>query len=127
MFLFIMQGASGSGKTTLANKLAASMYKFGVVHSQAHSRNLALVISDMEHGVENIIVDNTNTQCWEAREYVKAGLKYGYTIVFIRCTGQYQNQHGVPEEKVQMMRDRMEELTVEKCLNALAPWERNKQ
>jgi predicted kinase len=140
-YLVIMQGASGSGKTTLANVLSSVLD--AVVHStddlmnndegkydfrphllgEMHAKNLARATDSMEAGF-SVIVDNTNTQAWEAREYVKVGVRLGFTIKFVRCEGEYNNSHGVPPHAVLAMRQRLEKLSVESCLAAVALWEK---
>jgi predicted kinase len=136
--LIIMQGASGSGKSTRAKELAQQynavvfgsdeffivdgVYKFnpkmlGLYHKKNQERTkLAL-----QEG-KSVIVDNTNTQKWEAKPYVQAAVELGVKVMFVRCDGQYKNIHGVPDEKVLQMRNRLEELTVEECLNAKSPF-----
>jgi hypothetical protein len=58
----------------------------------------------------NIVVSNTFTQEWEMRFYQIIAKKYGYKITTIIVENRHgsQNDHGVPEEKIQQMRDRFE-------------------
>ena len=57
-----------------------------------------------------IAVSNTFTQEWEMDVYFKLAEKYGYkvfvTIVENRHGG--KNQHGVPDDKLELMRNRFE-------------------
>ncbi len=143
--LIIMQGASGSGKSTMALWLQSliqalgftcricstdkqfevdGVYKFDPSKITAyHAINQKLVREALERG-ECVIVDNTNTQAWEARPYVEMAQALGATVLFRPCEGRYQNIHGVPSDKVEQMRARIEPLTVEACLKARAPWEK---
>jgi predicted kinase len=136
--LTLMQGASGSGKSTVAKELAAQtgaviystdelfiengLYKFNPkMLGIYHQKNLERTIEALKAG-KDVIVDNTNTQRWECKPYVEAALRYGHEIKFVRCDGRYQNVHGVPNEKVEQMRCRLEDLTVEKVLASKKPF-----
>ncbi len=141
--LFIMQGAPGSGKSTVARELArafvAASYSTDEFHieedrvyrfkpekaAEFHKRNQARCRQALENGW-NVVIDNTAIHRWEARPYVEMAVELGVTVVFVRCTGRFDNDHGVPKERVERMRDEMEELSVEGCLNAVYPWERIK-
>jgi predicted kinase len=144
--LYIMRGLSGSGKSTLAKKIVGEglifstddlfiekgEYKFnpgklGVNHKQ----NQTNAIEAMKDGVSPIVIDNTHTQSWEAKPYVKAGLNYDYEVTFLVPetdwafdAGQLasRNTHGVPKAAIERMLSRWEEeMTVESCLNAKPP------
>lgn len=136
--LIIMQGASGSGKSTKAKELAVEhnaviystdelfivdgVYKFDPkLLPVNHRKNLDRSIDALKTG-GNIIVDNTNLQCWECKPYVVAAMEYGHEIKFVRCEGQYQNVHGVPDFKVEQMRTKMEDLTIEGVLASKKPF-----
>lgn len=137
--LIVLQGPSGSGKTSLGKKLAAELgglvfstddlfhvadvYEFDpTMLGVMHRVNLWRATKALDRG-RTVIVDNTNICCWEARPYVQAAVELGVEVEFIRCHGRYANVHGVPDEKVEDMRRRMETLSVEACCAALAPWE----
>lgn len=139
--MIIMQGPSGSGKSTMAKLLAKEMnalvfstddffydengnYNFDSKKlPEFHQRNQERAREALKQG-RNVIIDNTNILCWQAKPYVKMAIEAGITPVFIRCVGTFKNVHGVPENKVEDMRQQMEELTVESCLNSFAPWEK---
>jgi predicted kinase len=143
--MVVMQGASGSGKSTMARTIKAML--------EAAGQTVAIVSTDdefVENGVycfkadkiaENhmkaqkkaryhldwgtsVIIDNTNTQAWEARPYVQMAQELGVEVFFVPCHGQFTNVHGVPPEKVEQMRKRLEPLSIQKCLEAKAPWEK---
>ena len=63
-----------------------------------------------ENFYREIVVSNTFTQEWEMDVYFKLAEKYGYkvfvTIVENRHGG--KNQHGVPDDKLELMRNRFE-------------------
>jgi predicted kinase len=147
-YLIILQGVPGSGKSTLAEFLASSwsfggrevdinstddffvncqtgQYQFNAAKlGENHAKNLDRSIRGLEAG-RTVIVDNTNCQAWEPREYVKAAVRLGVPVLFIRCEGGFQSTHGVPADKVDAMKGRMEPLSVAACLNAMTPWERS--
>ncbi len=146
--VYIMQGVPGSGKSTVADALAMGLRAQGeqcnvrstddlFIEDQGQDRgfvyafrpeklgayhewNQRLVAGDLAGGL-SVIVDNCNTRCWEARPYVEAAQRAGANVVFVRCNGKFKNVHGVPDEKVESLRQAMEDLTEEKCLAAERP------
>lgn len=143
--LVLMQGASGSGKSTMARTIKAIIEalgekveicstddQFGLGEAyhfdptkigEYHLKNQKLASYHLDWGT-SVIVDNTNTQAWEAKPYVQMAQERGVPVFFVPCNGRFQNIHGVPADKVEAMRNRCEPLTVEACLNARAPWEK---
>ncbi len=144
--LVIMQGPSGGGKSTLANThikpLLEAMghtvricstddqfkvdgvYRFDPTKLTAyHAINQKLAAEALERG-ESVIVDNTNLARWEAKPYVQVAHRLGIPVSFHHVDGNYKNVHGVPDGKVELMRSRVEPLTLEGCLGAKAPWEK---
>jgi hypothetical protein len=57
-----------------------------------------------------IAVSNTFTQEWEMGDYFKLAEKYGYKVVSLIIENRHggQNVHGVPEDKLQIMKNRFE-------------------
>jgi hypothetical protein len=55
-----------------------------------------------------IVVSNTFTQEWEMETYFKLAEENGYKVFTIIVENRHGgvNQHGVPEDKLQMMKDR---------------------
>ncbi len=143
--LVVMQGASGSGKSTMARNIKAMLEavgqevqicstddQFGIGEAyhfdpskiaENHVKNQKKARYHLEWGT-SVIVDNTNTQAWEAKPYVQMAQELGVPVFFVPCHGKFNNVHGVPPDKVEAMRNRCEPLTVEACLNARAPWEK---
>jgi hypothetical protein len=64
----------------------------------------------MVDGHEKIIVSNTFTQEWEMKSYYELAKKYGYRVHSIIVENRHGgvNEHGVPEDKIQMMKDRFQ-------------------
>jgi predicted kinase len=143
--LVVMQGASGSGKSTVAKTIKAMLeslghfvkicstdeffvvdgvYKFDPSKIVAyHAANQAKCRGYLEAG-DCVIVDNTNTQAWEAKPYVQMAQELGVPVFFVPCHGRFNNVHGVPSDKVEAMRNRCEPLSVEACLASKPPWEK---
>lgn len=136
--LYIIRGLPGSGKSTLGEKLADTYYsyhpKYGGVKyysfaaddwftddagnytfvaeelKDAHEDCRARVLGAMLSGVENVAVCNTFTQSWEAEPYFDLCEMRGYTPVVIECQSQFENVHGCPPDKIDVMRGRWEPL-----------------
>jgi len=141
--LLVMQGQSGSGKSTLAEKFKIwfealghevvicstddqfkidGVYKFDPTKLGAyHAINQKLATTNLEAG-KTVIVDNTNLQAWEGKPYVEAAVRLNIPVFFHRAEGNFTNTHGVPEDKVSLMKTRLESLSVEACLKAKSPW-----
>lgn len=139
--LIIMQGPPGGGKTTKAKKIQHSnngraiicstddyFTMFGEYHfdpsmlATFHKANLWRAQRLLEAGF-TVIVDNTNVRAWAARPYVEFAVERDIAVEFIRCDAAFANTHGVPPETVEKMRQDMEILSVDRCLNSFAPWE----
>lgn len=120
-----IRGAPGSGKTTLAKELERKIYdepilaaaddffegqygyefdhKFiGAAHQYAVSKmNYALY-----HKIP-LIVHNTTTQFWELDTIFNLVDTFRVPLVIIDLHTQYGNVHGVPDEKVAQMKERL--------------------
>jgi predicted ABC-type ATPase len=122
--LYIVRGIPGSGKSTFAKTLGgkhveADMYfidengdyKFdGLKIKLAHEWCKISCIAWMGSNEEKIVVSNTFTQEWEMEPYFTLAKEYGYTVFTIVVENRHGgvNQHGVPEDKLQMMKDRFQ-------------------
>jgi predicted kinase len=128
--LYLLRGLPGSGKSTLAREIGdgfveADMffisdgeYKFdGSKIKDAHAWCKSTVREWMEinsntWGIEyaNIAVSNTFTQEWEMEDYYQLAKEYGYKVFSMIVENRHGgvNQHGVPEEKLEQMKNRFE-------------------
>ena len=129
--LYIIRGVPGSGKSTLAKSIAKSWqifeadmyfmkngnYKFDFNGlKDAHNFCKRQVHKAMHPGLvnslfyRNIVVSNTFTQEWEMRFYQIIAKKYGYKVYTIIVENRHgnKNEHGVPDDKVEQMRNRFE-------------------
>jgi predicted kinase len=120
--LYLIRGLPGSGKSTLAQQIAdesfeadryfmvGGEYKFDISHLQdAHHWCQAQVGAAMQRGVRVIAVSNTFVRRWEMLAYINMAKHHGYAVTEMTMSGPiYGTVHGVPDEKVEVMRARWE-------------------
>ena len=130
--LTLVRGLPGSGKSTFANFIwneyaiceadkffydSEGHYLFDASKlREAHKWCRDEVETRMKDNKVNpqyypeIVVSNTFTQEWEMEEYFKLAEKYGYMVFTIVVENRHGgvNQHGVPEEKLEQMKNRFE-------------------
>ena len=125
--LILLRGLPGSGKSTFAKSIShaavghieADMffmkegeYKFDASRlKDAHSWCRDTVEDWMNpFGFETIIVSNTFTQEWEMEAYYKLAEQYGYVVTSLIVENRHGgvNTHGVPDDKLEQMRNRFE-------------------
>ncbi len=130
--LFLVRGLPGSGKSSFAihiwNEYAVceadkffydkeGNYNFDPTKlKQAHEWCRNEVETRMkDHQVNEqyypeIAVSNTFTQEWEMESYFQLAEKYNYKVVSLIVENRHgsKNLHGVPDDKVEIMRNRFE-------------------
>lgn len=126
--LFLLRGLPGSGKSTLAKSLGGihieadqyfmvdGVYKFDgskikLAHNYCQSQTQAWMGTNGEQvNVDRIVVSNTFTQEWEMQPYFEMAERYGYTIFSLIVENRHGgvNEHGVPDDKLEQMRNRFE-------------------
>jgi len=126
--LFLVRGLPGSGKSTFAKALGginieADQYfmvdgkynfdasKLKLAHNYCQSQTqIWMRCNDPQINVNRIVVSNTFTQEWEMEAYYKLAAKYGYQVFSIIVENRHNgvSEHGVPEEKIEQMRNRFE-------------------
>jgi predicted kinase len=126
--LYIVRGIPGSGKSTFAKKLvgekdychkeadmyfvdADGNYKFKpsqIKDAHAWCQEEVDNLMRLEHSP--VVVSNTFTQEWEMDPYFELAKTYGYKTFSIVVENRHEgtNEHGVPEDKVQIMKERFE-------------------
>jgi predicted kinase len=158
--LIVLRGISGSGKSTLAASIleeakqngqeglvcstddyfvnkATNVYEFDPTKlGDAHKWNQTRAFEAMKAGCAPILIDNTHTQCWEAKPYVEKALEFGYNVKVRETTTPWcknpvelakRNQHGVPEEAIRRMLERWEnDFSVEVIMRSQAPVRSNR-
>lgn len=125
--LTLIRGLPGSGKSTRADleagltgaiHLEADMYYVGVdgvyrfdpnqIHvAHKHCRDACRSLIALGYSV---VVSNTFTRINEIQPYKDIAHGFGADFEVIECTGSYGNIHNVPEETLERMRNRWEEL-----------------
>jgi predicted kinase len=132
--LIILRGLPGSGKSTVAKELQGGVptrvicsaddffvhdgvYKFDAkllraAHEYCRNKAFAAMISRMSV----VIIDNTNTQKWEYKDYIQFATEHGYKVETIKVGNltdldlyYSRNVHGVPREALERMAARFEE------------------
>jgi predicted kinase len=127
--LFLLRGLPGSGKSTLAKslggiRLEADQYfedadgnyvfdasKLKNAHNYCQSQCRAWMKTDGKQvNVDRIVVSNTFTQEWEMQSYCDMANEYGYKVFSIIVENRHGgvNEHGVPAEKLEQMKNRFE-------------------
>ena len=126
--LFIVRGLPGSGKSTFAKTLGGTHfetdnffmvdgeYKFDVTKLKvAHewcqnSVNTAMILNITTDLNNTIVVSNTFTQEWEMKPYFDMAETYGYRVFSLIVENRHGgvNQHGVPQDKLEIMKNRFE-------------------
>ena len=123
--LVICRGICGAGKSTFAKTLGgqhyeADMYfidpttgeyKFdGTKIKNAHTWCLDRVKTDMAVAREKIVVSNTFTQEWEMEPYFELAKEFGYKVFSVVLENRHgnTNEHNVPEDKIEQMKNRFE-------------------
>ena len=125
--LFLLRGLPGSGKSTLAKMLVGDKdychkeadmffvnregeYKFkpsllGEAHTWCQGEVDFLM--KYEH---RVVVSNTFTQEWEMQPYYDLAEKHGYKVYSLVVENRHGgvNEHGVPEDKLKLMKNRFE-------------------
>lgn len=126
--LKLVRGLPASGKSTLAKLLVGDKdychkeadmyfmdengnYNFNPAKiKDAHKwcREEIELVMKQEHSP--VVVSNTFTQEWEMEEYYKLADKYGYTVFSIIVENRHNgvNQHEVPADKIEIMKNRFE-------------------
>ncbi len=129
--LILLRGLPGSGKSTLAKIILQLRstdepevlsaddffedkdgdYNFDATKlREAHNYCQFRCSERMRQQKARIVVANTFTQEWEMDEYYKMAERYNYRVhtVIVENRHGNVNVHGVPEDKLQQMKERFE-------------------
>lgn len=122
--LILLRGVPGAGKSTLANQLGGVNfeadryfmdenleYKFDATKlKDAHNWCRHSVMDAMKSGEPVVVVSNTFTQEWEMEAYylLAEELEYRVFSLIVENRHEGKNSHGVPDDKIQQMKDRFQ-------------------
>ena len=117
--LIIVRGIPGSGKSTFASSLGIPHYEAdqyfigddGVYRFDMKRLGYAHRWCDEQVSItlakgESVVVSNTFTTPRELRSYFIIAKEHGIVPTVITMNGNFGSIHGVPEDKMQAMRDR---------------------
>ena len=85
--------------------------KIKLAHNYCQTQTQAWMQHDGEQiNVNRIVVSNTFTQEWEMDAYYKLAETYGYRVYSIIVENRHSgiNEHGVPTDKLEQMKNRFE-------------------
>jgi predicted kinase len=129
--LYIVRGIPGSGKSTFAKSICKPWqhvetdmffmkngeYKFDasklkVAHQWCKNKVQAMMRPTPWNLLFNrtIVVSNTFTQEWEMKTFLVLARRFRYKVYTVIVENRHggKNLHGVPEDKLQIMKDRFE-------------------
>lgn len=122
--LYIVRGVPGSGKSTFARQLTSNVFEadqyfidkdgnYNFIPSEiknAHAECQDDVKSAMMSSISKIAVSNTFTQEWEMTPYLELAKEYGYMVFTVVVENRHggQNVHSVPNDKIELMKNRFE-------------------
>ena len=121
---YLIIGIPGSGKTTKANEIIKNHPN--TLHYETDmffiNSNGEYIFNPSMLGIANnwcktkteeamrkgldVIVSNTSLTPRERRPYLALIKKYNYDYEIINCTGNFKNIHGVPENKLEIIKNR---------------------
>jgi len=127
--LILMRAAPGSGKSTWVRDNILSKFPNAVVCSAddffirlgngeyifessllfaAHNQCFRRARKAMERSEMLIVIDNTNIKRRDYERYVECAKENGYMVYQKVVDGNFNNVHGVPDEKVNLMKKNFE-------------------
>lgn len=122
--LYIVRGVPGSGKSTFARQLTSNVFEadqyfidnegnYNFIPSEiknAHAECQDDVKSAMSSSIPKIAVSNTFTQEWEMNPYLDLAKQFGYMVFTVVVENRHggKNVHGVPNDKIELMKNRFE-------------------
>ena len=126
--MILIRGLPGSGKSTLAQMLMNTSYfhleadqffldpetceyrydpeKIGEAHRWCQEKARKILAARCF----GVIVANTFSRKWEMEPYLAIAAEFGIEPLIVETKGTWQNVHGVPDEAIQRMRERWEQL-----------------
>lgn len=136
--LILLRGVPGSGKSTEAQRIIAAAPEGTTAHFEADMyfcRNGEYEFNPKAlpeaHGwcqtqtraalldprIETVVVSNTFVKKWELDPYLAMALELGVKVSIRRMASLYTNVHGVSQDRIQIMLDKMEDIEGETFIN----------
>ena len=126
--LYIVRGLPGSGKSSFAKSIGGihieadqffmmngkynfDLTKIKFAHKYCQNQTEAWMKTDgTQVNNHKIVVSNTFTQEWEIQPYYVLAEKYGYRVFSLIAENRHEgkNIHGVPDDKLELMKNRFE-------------------
>lgn len=129
--LILLRGLPGSGKSTLGQIILHNLaiddshvlsaddffidengnYNFDASKIKlAHNSCQEKCAERMRYEISKIVVANTFTQEWEMEKYYEMAERYNYRVHSVIVENRHGNEniHGVPQDKLQQMKDRFQ-------------------
>lgn len=117
--ILLIRGLPGSGKSTLAKSMNGYRHleadQYLEVNGEyiydpskirlAHDWCVLTAKDCLEQGL-NVVVSNTFVKLWEMQRYID----HGFPFRIIEMKEKYQNIHGVPQDKIDLMGNSWQEL-----------------
>ncbi len=135
--LMLIGGVSGSGKTGVSEFLVKTLthnakrfsaddffIRYGDYHFQpellpeAHKQCQMNVEECMSEETDIIIVDNTFTQSWELKPYLKLAERFEYETMYLLTVNHHGSKsiHNVPSHSVKLQAEKLSDTLVELSL-----------
>lgn len=124
MNLILITGPAGAGKSTHAQKLMNERnirynfeadqwmvdkegnYYFDPKRLYYCHKQCQTYTESVMRLKQDVVVSNTTLTKKEANPYIDLAKKYNYNVEIIHLETQFQNLHGVPEEKIKQMQQK---------------------
>lgn len=120
--LILIRGLPGSGKSTIAKQLIGfkhyeadmfhmknGIYCFDVANIKAAHNWCQNATYNSISKRENVVVSNTFTQKWELEPYLEMCAEFNIEANILIAKGNWENQHNVPQQVLQKMKNRWED------------------
>lgn len=124
--LILIRGIPGTGKTTLADKMVKEgkadvffeadqwmtdkegNYQFDPKRLPYCHGQCFIYAEKALYSGQTVIVSNTFTKLWEMERYLDMAKDLNVPVEVIELQTEYGSVHGVPEDKMELMRKRFE-------------------